>query len=54
MWYYISHLGGNLFTSDEPLDLDDLYCETCGDYDTELGYFETEEEAQAAYAAYWN
>lgn len=36
---------GNLYTSDEPLDYDELYCEQCGDSDWLLGYAETKEEA---------
>lgn len=49
MYYYVSHLDGHLFSSYEELDYDDLYCEECGDSDEYLGYFETEEEAQAEY-----
>ena len=52
MWYYISHLSGELFISKKRLDFDDLYCEECGDCDDELGWFETEEEANKAYNAY--
>ena len=38
VYVYESHLGG-LYTSNEPLDYEDLYCETCGDSDWELGDF---------------
>lgn len=32
IYIYESHLGG-LYISDEELSLDEMYCETCGDYD---------------------
>lgn len=35
MYIYESHMGG-LYTSEEPIDYEDLYCETCGDFDMEL------------------
>lgn len=54
MYYYISHMGSGLYSSDEYLSYDDLYCETCGDSDTYLGYFETEEEAEEAYRKYFD
>ena len=44
MYIYESHLGG-LYTSDEYLDYDDLYCEQCGDSDWLIGYATTKEEA---------
>ncbi len=44
MYIYESHMGG-LFVSDEVLDSEQTYCETCGDYDFLLGYAETREEA---------
>ena len=44
MYIYESHLGG-LYTSDEYLDYDDLYCEQCGDSDWLIGYAATKEEA---------
>ena len=44
MYIYQGHMGG-LYTSDEPLDYEDLYCEECGDSDSLLGYAETKEEA---------
>ena len=52
MYYYIDHLYGTLYASSCDLDYDDLYCEECGDSDTYLGYFETEEEADEAYREY--
>ena len=39
-YLYNSHLGG-LYTSDEELDYDYLYCEQCGDSDTLIGSFST-------------
>lgn len=45
-YLYSSHLGG-LYTNNEEYDLGDLYCETCGDYDTCLGSFQTVNE-------FWN
>ena len=44
MYIYESHLGG-LFYSEHPLSDDRLYCETCGDYDHELGNAETRAKA---------
>ncbi len=44
MYIYESHMGG-LFVSDEILDYEQTYCETCGDSDFLLGYAETREEA---------
>ena len=41
VYIYESHLGGGFYTSSESLDYEDLYCETCGDTDTELGGFES-------------
>ena len=43
MYIYESHMGG-LYTSDEPLDYEDLYCEECGDSDQLIGYAETRED----------
>lgn len=43
MILYESHMGG-FFTSEESLDWEDTYCETCGDYDQELGRFENKYE----------
>ena len=45
-YIYQSHMGG-LYTTDEPQDWEDMYCETCGDSDTELGKAETIQEAWA-------
>lgn len=44
MYIYEGHLGG-LYTTEEPLEYEDLYCEECGDSDTLIGYAETKEEA---------
>lgn len=44
VYVYESHLGGGLYTSFEPLEYDELYCESCGDSDTDYGYFATREE----------
>lgn len=44
MYIYQSHMGG-LFVSDDVLDYEQIYCETCGDSDFLLGYAETREEA---------
>ena len=46
MYLYESHLGG-LYTTEDVLSYDELYCETCGDSDWGLGEFETLEE-------FWN
>ena len=43
MYIYESHLGG-MYSSEYPLDFDDLYCEECGDSDWEIGNFESAEE----------
>lgn len=39
MFLYESHLGG-FYSTDKPLNNEDLYCETCGDYDWEIGEYE--------------
>ena len=44
MYIYEGHLGG-LYTTEEQLEYEDLYCEECGDSDTLIGYAETKEEA---------
>ena len=44
MYIYEGHMGG-LYTSDEPLDYEDLYCEECGDSDRLIGNDETRKEA---------
>lgn len=44
MYIYESHMGG-LYTSNDDLEYEDLYCETCGDSDNFIGFAETREEA---------
>lgn len=44
MYIYESHLGG-LYATDEVQDWDTLYCDECGDSDTQLGSANTLEEA---------
>ena len=44
MYIYESHLGG-LYTSDEYLDYNYLYCEQCGDSDWLIGCATTRAEA---------
>lgn len=44
MYIYQSHMGG-LYTSDDELDYEQTYRETCGDSDWLIGYAETREEA---------
>lgn len=44
MYIYESHHGG-LYITDEQLDYEDTYCETCGDSDWCLGHAATREEA---------
>lgn len=39
MWFYIGHLNGEIYSTDEQQDFADLYCETCGDSDWEIGEF---------------
>lgn len=38
-YLYDSHLGG-IYSTDELLDIDNLYCDECGDSDWEIGYYE--------------
>lgn len=40
MYLYQSHMGG-LYWEEESLPWENLYCETCGDSDTKIGYFES-------------
>lgn len=40
-YLYEGHMGG-MYTSDESLLYEDIYCEQCGDSDWEIGYFEDE------------
>ena len=42
-YYYENHMGG-WYTSEEELDYDDLYCETCGESDWCLGWYENDED----------
>lgn len=44
-YFYESHMGG-IYTTDEERDFDDLYCETCGDSDTYIGYAATKTQAR--------
>ena len=44
MYIYENHMGG-LYTSEEPLDYEDLYCEQCGDSDSLIGFAKTRKEA---------
>lgn len=46
MYIYHGHMGG-LYTSDEEIDYEDLYCEQCGDSDDLIGYADTKEQAWA-------
>ena len=43
MYLYESHMGG-LYTSENELDYEYLYCEQCGDSDWLIGEFDTIEE----------
>ena len=36
---------GGLYTSDEPLEYEQLYCDQCGDSDCLVGYAETKKDA---------
>lgn len=46
MWYvYESHLTGNLYSSSFKHENEDLYCEQCGESDSLVGVFDSEEEA---------
>ena len=40
-----SHLGGHYDVDD--YEWDDTYCETCGDSDWPVGWYDTDEERQA-------
>ena len=53
MYIYESHMG-DLYTSDEPLDYEDLYCEQCGDSDSLIGYANTREEVWDLLKDEWN
>lgn len=45
MYIYESHMG-DLYATQEPLNDDELYCETCGDSDTYLGCANNKKEAK--------
>ena len=49
VYVYESYLGG-LYTSDDYIPYDELYCEQCGDSDYEIGSFDTFEEFLRYYA----
>lgn len=49
VWVYEGHLG-SLYATYNQQDFDDLYCDECGDYDWEVGGFETPEEFLSSYA----
>lgn len=49
VYVYESRLGG-LYTSDDYIPFDDLYCEQCGDSDYEIGEFSTFEDFLKSYA----
>lgn len=42
-YLYESHLGG-LYTSDEQMSHEDLYCDACNDYDFEIGHYDNIKE----------
>ena len=44
MWFYIGHLYGGIYATDEQQDFADLYCEECGDSDWEIGEFNSADE----------
>lgn len=44
MYLYESHLGG-IYSTVEPETQEELYCETCGDWDWEIGEYESNFEA---------
>lgn len=50
-YIYEGHLGG-LYTSEEPVPYNRLYCEQCGDSDNELGYAENRAEAKEIMESY--
>ena len=49
VYVYESHLGG-LYTSDDYIPFDELYCEQCEDSDYEIGEFDTFEDFLKSYA----
>lgn len=44
MYLYESHLGG-FYSTDESLSQEELYCETCGDWDWEIGKYNSKFDA---------
>ncbi|WP_165352548.1 hypothetical protein [Bacillus infantis] len=51
MYYiYVDHLSGKMYSTNE--ELEDTYCEQCGDSDWLHEVFDTEEEADAFVAEY--
>lgn len=51
MYLYESHMGG-FYISNESLDYDLLYCDSCGDSDSFLGIFNTKEELRSLLKSY--
>ena len=51
IYIYESHMGG-IYFSDYEYDYDELYCETCGDYDLFIGTANTTKEAIGHLVAY--
>lgn len=51
-YWYMSCLG-SVYDSSKTLSQSDLDCDQCGDSDTYIGYFETEEEAIKALNERW-
>jgi hypothetical protein len=47
--YWYESCVGTLYSSDMELSFDEMYCSTCGDSDTYIGEFVSEEEA----VKYW-
>lgn len=52
MYLYEGHMGG-LYTNEDYLDFEELYCESCGDSDFCFGSFETEEELRNVLLEYY-
>ena len=44
MYFYASHLGNGIYGSEEEIDEEYLYCETCGDADFCIGVANNREE----------
>jgi len=44
MYFYESHLSGGIYSSEERIDWEYLYCDTCGDSDLEIGQASNAEE----------